>query len=96
VVRVGMDDVDIEFLLKQAHQSLVQARTLVHTFDPEKVAEAVDEGTGKAREAIQMSRAEIQDNKNRRLGFGLASIFITLLVVGLYLKIRDIDAREPS
>jgi predicted CXXCH cytochrome family protein len=96
VVRIGMDDVDIEFLLKQAHQSLVQARTLVHTFDPEKVGEAVDDGKSKAREAIATSKAEIQDNKNRRLGFGLASLFITLLVVGLYLKIRDVDARMPS
>jgi predicted CXXCH cytochrome family protein len=29
----GMDDVEIEFLLQEAHQSLVQARTLVHTFE---------------------------------------------------------------
>ncbi|MFV1989923.1 MAG: cytochrome c3 family protein [Acidimicrobiales bacterium] len=33
VARVGMDDVDIEYLLLDAHQSLIESRTLVHAFD---------------------------------------------------------------
>ncbi len=93
VVRVGMDDMDIAYLLKDAHQSLIQARTLVHTFDPEKVGARTDEGVAKAREALALSLAQIKEFGTRRIGFGLATLFITLLAIGLYLKIREIDKR---
>jgi len=91
VARIGMDDVDIEYLLKDAHQSLIHARTLVHTFDPEKVSERTDEGTARAREALALSVVQIGEHRNRRIGFGLATLFITILAIGLYLKIREIE-----
>lgn len=93
VVRVGMDDVEIEYLLKEAHQSLIHARTLVHTFDPEKVGEKTDEGVATADSALVLSLAQIDEQQTRRFGFGLATLFITMLAIGLYLKIREIDKR---
>jgi hypothetical protein len=91
VQRKGMDDVDIGFLLQDAHQSLIEARTLVHTFDPEKVGAKTDEGLKKVTEANTLADETIKDFYFRRRGFGLATLFITLLVVALALKIRQME-----
>lgn len=93
VDRKGMDDVDISFLLQEAHQVLIQARTLVHTFDPDRVGEKTKEGVLKARQALELSASEVKEYRFRRQGFGLATIFITILVVALYLKIRQMEGR---
>lgn len=90
----GMDDLDIEFLLQEAKQSLTQARTLVHTFDSVKVTVKVKEGLGKADLAIKEAQAQIEDYYFRRRGFGAATFIITLLIVALFFKIREIDQRN--
>lgn len=94
VQRIGMDDVEIEFVLQEANQNLIQARTLVHTFDPEKVGEKTNVGIAKANEALQMAANEIKDHRTRRMGFGMATFFITILVIALWLKIRDIEKKK--
>ncbi|UCG52001.1 MAG: cytochrome c3 family protein, partial [Candidatus Latescibacterota bacterium] len=88
VHRKGMDDVEIGFLLQESHQNLVQARTLVHTLDPQKVGEMTREGVTKAQTAFEMAIEQVKEYRFRRRGFGLATIFITILVVALYFKIR--------
>jgi hypothetical protein len=91
VQRKGMDDVEIDFLLQESRQSLIQARTLVHTFDPEKVAPKADEGTAKATEAVAAAHAAVEEYYFRRRGFGLATIFITVLIVALAFKVRQME-----
>jgi hypothetical protein len=91
VQTIGMDDIEIEFLLQESHQSLIQARTLVHTFDPEMVGPKTREGVWKAREALSIAEAQIEDYHVRRRGFGLATLFITLLVIALFLRIRQME-----
>jgi hypothetical protein len=89
----GMDDVEIGFLLQEARQSLIQARTLVHTFDPRKVGPKTDEGVEKVEAALTMADESIKDFYFRRRGFGLATLCITLLVVALALKIREMERK---
>jgi hypothetical protein len=93
VQRIGMDDVDIGYLLQESHQSLIQARTLVHTFDAEKVGSKSSEGLQKIQSAIQLADQEIHEFDVRRSGFGIATFFITLLIIALYFKIREIEKR---
>ena len=93
VRRIGMNDIEIDFLLQDAHQSMIEARTLVHTFDPERVGEKTDIGILKSEAAIQLAKLEISDYQTRRHGFGIATIFITLLVVALFFKIREIEKK---
>ncbi|HEX5132984.1 MAG TPA: cytochrome c3 family protein [Candidatus Krumholzibacteria bacterium] len=93
VERIGMDDVEIGFLLQESHQSLIQARTLVHTFDPDRVKEKTDEGTGKARSALEAAAAQVKDFHVRRRGFGMATLFTTVLVLALFLWIRQMEAK---
>lgn len=89
---IGMDDVDIGFLLQESHQSLIQARTLVHTFDPERVGPKTREGVAKANEAILEAAVQIKDYHVRRRGLGMATLFITVLVIALALKIRQMES----
>ena len=96
VRRIGMDDVEIEFLLQESHQSLIQARTLVHTFNAEEVGAKTGEGVAKARDALKLANAEIEEFGIRRLGFGVATLFITILVVALFFKIRDIEKGQKA
>jgi hypothetical protein len=93
VQRIGMDDVDIGFLLQEAHQSLIQSRTLVHTFDAKKVAERTAEGRAKAQEAIDLAARQVKDYHVRRRGFGMATLFTTILALALFLRIRQMEAR---
>lgn len=93
VQRIGMDDVDIDFLLQESHQSLVHARTLVHAFDPDKLAPAIEEGVTKAESALELAAEQIKEYHTRRRGFGMATIFITILLVALFLRLRQMEAK---
>jgi hypothetical protein len=92
VSRIGMDDVDIGFLLQESHQSLVHARTLVHGFDPELLAPTIEDGEKKADSALVLAIEQVKEHQTRRRGFGMATIFITILLVALFLKIRQMEA----
>lgn len=97
VRRIGMNDVEIKFRLQDAHQNLIESRTLVHTFNPEKIREKSDESIANSTAAIQLATAEIREYDIRRKGFGVATIFITILVVALFFKIREIEKKDkPS
>ncbi len=93
VQKIGMDDVEIGFMLQEAHQSLIQARTLVHTFDPQKVKKKTDEGIEKSRSALETAIQEIHDYAVRRRGFGVATLFMTVLVIALYFKIKEMEKK---
>jgi len=94
VQRKGMDDVDILFLLKEAHQVLVHTRTLTHSFTPNKVEEKTQEGIEKSKQAIEKAGLEISDYYFRRRGFGIATLFITVLVIALFFRIRSMDKEK--
>lgn len=92
----GMNDIDIEFILKESHQALIQSRTLIHTFDSKKVGEKTEEGVKSAQLALSKSDKEISDYFDRRNGFGIATLLITILIIALYLKSRELNKSVKS
>ena len=96
VAHVGMDDVDIAFALKDAHQALVQARTQVHSFQVAAVSDETTAGMEKAGEAIEMAGQQLQEHVKRRRGFAFAALFATILLIALYLKLRMIEGGSPT
>jgi len=94
VERKGMDDVEIGFALQEANQGLIKSRTLIHTFSADEVGKTVGEGLIKAEEAIAIAESEIKEHRTRRYGFGGATIFITILIVGLFIKIRQMEKQK--
>ena len=85
----GMNDVDIGFLLQDAKQDLIQSRTLVHTFDPEKVSSKTKNGIGISNKAIMLAQKEIDEYYTRRTGFAAATFAFLVIVFALYFKIKD-------
>jgi hypothetical protein len=90
----GMDDIDIGYLLQDAHQDLIQSRTLVHTFDPARVSEKTVSSLKNSEKAIKLAKSEIEEYAVRRKGLGVATIFITIIVVALFFKIRQMENKD--
>ena len=90
----GMNDVDIGFLLQEGRQKLIESRTLVHTFDLEKVKEKSNEGIQVIKEAINLADEELDEYHSRRIGFAIATVVFIIFAVALFLKIRDIEKKK--
>ncbi|MDP3980411.1 MAG: cytochrome c3 family protein [Chlamydiota bacterium] len=87
----GMDVSEAHDFFQEAKQSFYQAKTAVHTFQPDKVKVIIDKGIVSAEGATKISREAIKEHKNRRYGLGFATVLLTLLILGIYLKLRDIE-----
>ena len=94
VQRKGMNDVDIGFILKDAHQKLIEARTLVHTFNADTSTAVTEEGKKLVNQAIILSDKEIDKYYNRRYGFLIATFILIIFAVAIYLRIRDIENKQ--
>jgi predicted CXXCH cytochrome family protein len=92
----GMMTTDEEFRLKEVDQILVQARTLVHTFNIDSVSSKTQVGLAAADTVAIASASLIDEYYFRRKGLALASLFITLLVALLWRKIRQIDRSNQA
>jgi predicted CXXCH cytochrome family protein len=90
--RAGMEVSDAQLALIDAHQALVQARNLVHAFAVDPVDEKVREGLEIAKRAEEMGVAALSELDFRRKGLLVSLFFILVMVVGLYLKIRQIES----
>ena len=87
-IEKGMMTTDEEFRLKEVHKALVRTRTLVHAFNLDKVASKAEEGLKKAQEVETNSAALIDEYYSRRKWLGLATLFIAIIVIALYIKTR--------
>ncbi|KAA3656520.1 MAG: hypothetical protein DWQ10_15210, partial [Calditrichaeota bacterium] len=93
VERVGMDALEMSYAVKDAKQRLTQARTLVHTFDADQVKAKTDEGLKFTQDAFDLGVAQLKELQFRRFGFGIATFFMSIVLVALYFKIKDIEKK---
>jgi hypothetical protein len=87
-----MEVSEAEVALIDANQALVQSRNLVHAASVEKLAEQVNEGRSISARAEEMGLEALAELDYRRKGLAVSVVLILLVVVGLYLKIRQIEA----
>lgn len=92
--RAGMEVSRPLFELQEANDALTQARVLVHTVSPEEVAKATKPGEQVALKSIKAGEDAFSELSFRRQGLAVSLIFIGFLAVLVYLKIRQIEARE--
>jgi predicted CXXCH cytochrome family protein len=90
--RAGMEVSTAELDLIDAHQALVQARNMVHAFALPPVEEKVNEGLAITKKAEETGHAALRELDFRRKGLGVTLFFILVVVVGLHLKIRQIES----
>lgn len=87
-IEKGMMTTEEEFRLKEVDQVLIQTKTLVHAFNLDSVADKAEEGLKKAQEVETNSASLIDEYYFRRKWLGLATLFIAIVIIALYVKIR--------
>lgn len=93
-VQKGMDVSDAVFSLKDVRQVLIQTRTTIHAFDIDKFKEHISEGFTIIEKAKLSGEEAIDEYYYRRIGLGFSTIIVTLLVVGLYMKLRKLEKKS--
>lgn len=92
--QLGMDMGDAEFEIHEAAAKLTQARTYVHSFSISNMQPILDEGVQQARKAKGQAEQAIKEFYFRRRGLWVTLGIIGLLIVGLLLKIRDVERKR--
>lgn len=87
----GIEVSDEELALREAATKLTLARTEVHTFEPTHVTEVIADATKIVGGIDQAGQRGVAELKYRRRGLALSLGAILLVVVGLALKLRQID-----
>jgi hypothetical protein len=90
--RAGMEVSQAQVDLGAAWNALLQARTAVHTFRVDSVVAYADAGLVVVDTASQRGRRALAELRFRRLGLGVSVGIILLLITGLILKIRQLNA----
>jgi hypothetical protein len=90
----GMHVSQAQFELNQARTALVETRAVVHAARLEAVREKVGEGLEIAAEGYAEAEAAFHELDIRRGGLAVSSAVILLLIVGLIMKIRQVERTQ--
>jgi len=91
----GMEVSEDRFALKKAQDSLVEARTLAaHSFDLERFLTAADAGIAAADAGVSAGRRAFAEVRFRRFGLALFLVVIVAVIIGLALKVRQMERRS--
>ena len=90
-LRRGIEVSEAQDALKEGQDALLKARAIVHTVDINHVKETVQGGLVFARKALTLGQAAWSDFEYRKRGLGIATIFITVLIIASWLKVRRIE-----
>jgi hypothetical protein len=90
----GMEVSQAQFDLTQANTELIGARTAVHSFSSEAVSEAVAAGLEVAARANERGQEALVELLFRRVGLAIFALIVVVLIAGLVLKIRRLEAGQ--
>jgi len=90
----GMEVSDQELALSELRTKLTQARTEIHAFDPAALDLIVNEGMKGLSAVEQAGNQAVADLRFRRRGLFVSFGAILLVVIGLALKIRQLDRQH--
>jgi len=91
---IGMSVDEAKFDLGQAKNTLTQARAYIHSFSGQEVESITEKGKEKAHRAYEGGKAAIEAFQFRRKGFWISALIILMLILGLLLKIWDLEKRN--
>ena len=94
--RAGMEVSKPKFELKGATDALTHARVLIHSSSTAEVDKVVRPGLEVAGKGYQAGLAALAERKFRREGLAVSLVFILFLAALVYLKIRQIESRQPA
>jgi predicted CXXCH cytochrome family protein len=94
VKNAGIEVSDQELALREANTKLTLARTEMHSFDPPLVTAVVTDATKIVDAADKAGQKGLGELSYRRKGLAASLAAILLVVVGLFLKVRQIDRQH--
>jgi len=83
------------FELNEGKTALVKARAAIHSFNVDLVKKEVAPGLAVSQKAYSRAIGALDELQFRRKGLGVSVLIILGVVVGLVLKIREIEGRKP-
>ncbi|MBI3088470.1 MAG: cytochrome c3 family protein, partial [Candidatus Omnitrophica bacterium] len=92
---LGMDVGEAQFEVHEAQAKLTQTRTYIHSFSASALEPIAEEGVQHASRAEEAGQQAIGEFHFRRHGLWVTLGIIALLVVGLLIKIREMDRTTP-
>lgn len=90
----GMDITDAKFDYNDIKKILITTRHVMHYINLEKYTETINEGFKITSKAKVTGEEAVKDYYIRRLGLGISTIFITLIGLGIYLKLRKTEKKQ--
>lgn len=94
--RAGMEVSRARFDLREAKDSLTNARVLIHTFSPAEVEKVTKPGIAVARKSFGAGEKALAELGFRRKGLAVSLFFILFLAALVYIKIREIEGRGQT
>ncbi|MGD8866477.1 MAG: cytochrome c3 family protein [Gemmatimonadales bacterium] len=94
--QAGMEVSQAQFSLNDARTSLISARNAVHGFAADTVRKEVDAGLEITSAAYERGVQAMKDLRFRRTGLTVSVVIIIALIVGLVLKIRQVERRPRA
>lgn len=89
----GMEISEAQFDLNRAKTALVKARTAIHSFHLEPVEKEIKQGISISEKAYGRGTAALEELRFRRFGLAVSVGIILILILGLVLKIRQLERR---
>jgi len=89
----GVEGGQARFDLGAAKDNLTRVRSVIHTFDPQQVAEITTSGMRVAHQVEQTAEAALGDIKARQIGLAISLIVVLYVAIVLWRKIKQVDSR---
>ena len=94
--RAGMEVSKPKFELKGAIDALTHARVLIHSSSATEVDKVIGPGLEVSAKGYEAGTAALAERKFRRQGLAVSLVFILFLAGLVYLKLRQIEARQAA
>ena len=92
--RKGIEVSEDRFALQKAQDNLVESRVLApHSFDLERFQTAADAGIVAADAGVAAGHRAFAELRYRRVGLALSLVVIVAVIIGLSLKVREMERR---
>ena len=88
----GMEVSEARLGQNQAKDSLTKARVTIHSFRKELVDQDIQAGLVLAAKNLQAGQKAMVDRNYRRVGLGISLLAIGIVLVGLWLYMKKIEA----
>ncbi len=92
----GMDVSDAKFDYNDIKKVLITSRNKIHYSNLDKFVENINEGFKITHKAKVVGADAVKDYYFRRWGLGVSTFFITLLVIVMYFKLKQIEKKQKQ